>query len=308
MPIRIPDNLPAREVLKEEHVFFMGESRADHQDIRPMEVIILNLMPDKVRTETQIIRTLSYTPLQVNVTLLHTGSYQSKNTPPEHFKAFYHTFEEIKDKRFDALIVTGAPVELMDFEEVEYWPELQNVFEWSKTHVYSSLFICWGAQAALHHFHDVPKYELPQKRFGVFAHDTVTPRHPLLRGFDDQFYVPVSRHTEIREEDIQNIEGVNVLARSEQSGLYLLHEEKCNRLYLFNHPEYDPNTLKEEYERDVKAGKPIDLPVNYFKDDNPDNEPNVLWRSHRNLLFSNWLNSVYQGTPYNLDDLSTFCP
>ncbi len=303
MPIRIPNDLPARETLRKEHVFFMDEDRANTQDIRPLEIAILNLMPDKIRTETQLLRTLSYTPLQLNITLVRTGTYEGKNTAKDHLVAFYKTFEKIRNQRFDALIVTGAPVETMPYEDVRYWPELQEVFEWSRGHIYSSFFICWGAQAALHHFHGVPKHETPAKQFGIYVHGTDAPRHPLLRGFDDFFHVPVSRHTEVRTADIVKRPSLTILASSPDTGPCILHEEDGNRVYMFNHLEYDPGNLRDEYERDVKAGLPINLPANYFRDDNPVNPPIVMWRSHRNLLFANWINMVYQGTPYNLSEL-----
>jgi homoserine O-succinyltransferase len=303
MPIRIPENLPAIKTLEKERIFFMQEGRAAHQDIRPLEIAILNLMPDKIRTETQLLRTLSYSPLQLDITFLRTASYESKNTASEHLVAFYKNFEDVKDKRFDALIITGAPVETMPYEDVQYWPELQTIFDWSQSNVFSSFFICWGAQAALHHFHGITKHETDGKQFGVYQHDTLDLHHPLLRGFDDHFHVPVSRHTEIKEADIKAKPELQILASSTETGPCLIHEENARRVYMFNHLEYDPANLRDEYERDVKAGLEISVPANYYRDDNPENPPVVMWRSHRNLLFANWINMVYQDTPYDLADL-----
>ncbi len=303
MPIKIPNNLPAYEILEQERVAIIRQSDAVRQDIRPLQVAILNLMPDKISTETQLLRVLGTTPLQLEVTLLRTDSYVGKNTSKEHLSTFYKVFSDIKAHKFDALIVTGAPVETLDFEKVDYWAELTEILEWSKSNVFSSMFICWGAQAALHHFHGVPKHEVSAKKFGVFKHHVVKPFDPIITGFDDHFHVPVSRHTEVRHEDIAAIEELEVLASSEDSGLCLVSEPTARRVYMFNHLEYDAETLKGEYKRDIEAGTDVNIPHNYFPDDDPTKEPYVSWRAHRNLLFGNWINMVYQGTPYNLDDL-----
>jgi len=304
MPIKIPDDLPAKRILESENIFVMPENRAATQDIRPMEVAILNLMPNKIETETQLARLLGNTPLQVNLTLLMTDTYQPRHVNEEHLLAFYNTWKEVKHRRFDGLIITGAPVELLDWHEVAYWEELKKILDWSKKNVWSSFFICWGAQAALQHFHNIPKYTLPEKRFGVYLHKNGNPESILLRGFDDQFLVPVSRHTEMRRSDIDKVPDLDVLSESDESGLYIVRNKNHRQLFVFNHSEYDACSLQKEYERDRTSSKPIKIPVNYFPDNNPGNVPTLSWRAHANLLFNNWLNYyVYQDTPYDLDQM-----
>jgi len=304
MPIIIPDNLPATKILSDENIFVMGEYRAVHQDIRELKIAILNLMPTKIVTETQILRLLGNSPLQVEIELLHPKSYRSKNTPEEHLTKFYKTFDEVKDKKFDGLIITGAPVEHLEFEEVVYWEELTEIMDWSVHNVFSTLYLCWGAQAGLYHHFGVPKYPLPKKMFGVFPHTCNRKHVKLLRGFDDVFYVPHSRHTEIRRGDIEKIPELEILAESEIAGIYIVAAKDGRHIFVSGHSEYDPLTLKSEYERDLNKGLPIEIPVNYFPGDDPTREPVVKWRGHANLLFSNWLNYyVYQETPYNLEEI-----
>ncbi len=304
MPIKIPNTLPAREILLGENIFVMDEDRAVHQDIRELQIAILNLMPTKIATETQFLRLLGNSPLQVEVTLMRTGSHQSKNTPEEHLLTFYQTFDELAHRRFDGLIITGAPVENLPFEEVDYWPELVEIIEWSKRNVYSTLFVCWGAQAGLYHQYGIPKYPLPEKMFGVFEHTINRPNVPLLRGFDDLFYAPHSRHTEIRREDIEHVPDLELLSESPIAGVYIVGRRDGRQIFVTGHSEYDPLTLKAEYDRDVRLGLPIKIPRNYYPNDDPAAHPVVRWRGHSNLLFSNWLNYyVYQETPYNLDEL-----
>ncbi len=307
MPIKIPNNLPARSILEKERVPLIVEDRALRQDIRPLQIALLNLMPDKIQTETQILRVLGATPLQIEMTLLRPATHESKNTPKEHLLAFYRTWADVKDRHFDALIVTGAPVEHMPFEDVTYWPELTGIFDWAATHVFSTFFVCWGAQAALHHYHRLPKHDVGSKRFGVYMHSVLKPFEPLTAGFDDFFFVPVSRHTEIRHGDVEKVPGLEIMVESRESGLCLLQDVAARRVYMFNHLEYDAETLRREYERDRSAGAGTALPFNYFPDNNPDLAPRMTWRAHRNLLFCNWINLVYQGTPYNLDSLAD-CP
>ena len=304
MPIKIPDTLPAKEILASENIFAMEEDRAKHQDIRPLQIGILNLMPTKIATETQLLRLLGNSALQVEITLVRTGSYQSKNTPEEHLVNFYVTFDEIADRKFDGFIITGAPVEHMPFEEVDYWQELTEIIEWSKHSVYSTLFICWGAQAGLYHQYKIPKYPLPAKMFGVFPHTYNLQNVPLLRGFDDIFYAPHSRHTEIKRQDIEPYPDLDILAESEEAGVYLVMRQDGRQIFVTGHSEYDPLTLKAEYDRDIRQGKPIQIPANYYPDNDPSRMPVVRWRGHSNLLFVNWLNYyVYQATPYNLEEL-----
>ena len=304
MPIRIPDDLPAKRKLEEENIFVMAEDRAIHQDIRALEVAVLNLMPNKIDTETQLMRLLGNTPLQVNITLLTTASYEAKNTSKQHLLNFYTTWDEVKDRKFDGLIVTGAPVEKMPWEDVAYWKELTHIFDWSKTHVWSCFFICWGAQAALHHFYGIEKYDLEKKKFGVFNHNRTKKDSILLRGFDEEFLVPVSRHTEVRKEDILQVPNLDVLSESEASGLYIVRDKSTRRLYVFNHSEYEADSLKKEYDRDVSQSLPIDIPENYYPDDDPAKTPVLCWRAHSNLLYNNWLNYyVYQSTPFDLDEI-----
>ena len=304
MPIKIPDTLPAADILEKENVFFMREDRAYHQEIRPLRILILNLMPTKVSTETQLLRLLGNTPLQVEVDLIYTASYQPKNTPEEHLLKFYSTFAEVSGNRYDGCIVTGAPVEQMPFEEVAYWPELARILEWTKHNVYSTLHICWGAQAGLHYHYGVPKHELPEKMFGVFPHSRPDNHVKLFRGFDDVFYVPHSRHTTVRREDILAVPELTLLSESEESGVYLASAQHGRQIFVTGHSEYDPLTLKGEYDRDVAKGLPIAIPRNYYPGDDPTREPVVRWRAHANLLFANWLNYyVYQETPYDLSGL-----
>jgi homoserine O-succinyltransferase len=301
MPIRIPDNLPAGEILNSENIFVMFEDRAYHQDIRPLKIAILNIMPTKITTETQLLRVLGNTPLQIEPVLLYPASHMSKNTPEEHLTAFYKTFDEIRDELFDGLIITGAPVEQMPFEQVNYWEELTRIMDWSLTNVYSTLHICWGAQAGLYYHHGIQKYDIPNKMFGVFPHTKNKEHVKLLRGFDDIFYVPHSRHTEVRREDIAKIDKLEILSESAESGIYLVASKDGRHIFATGHGEYDSCTLKTEYERDIEKGLDIEVPKNYFPDDDPKREPIVKWRGHGNLLFLNWLNYyVYQETPYDL--------
>ncbi|BCG58374.1 homoserine O-acetyltransferase MetA [Paenibacillus sp. URB8-2] len=301
MPIKIPDSLPAKEVLSGENIFVMDESQAFHQDIRPLRIAILNLMPTKETTETQLLRLVGNSPLQVDVTLLHPSSHTSKNTSAEHLKSFYKTFDEISHRRLDGLIVTGAPVEQMDFEDVNYWDEMKKIFEWSKDNVTSTMHICWAAQAGLYYHYGVRKVGLSEKCFGVFPHSTAAPNTKLLRGFDELFYVPHSRHTDISREDVENTPDLQILAESEEAGIYLVATEDGRQIFVTGHSEYDPFSLKWEYERDATKGMDIALPKHYFPKDDPTRTPPAVWRAHANLLFSNWLNYyVYQETPYDI--------
>ncbi len=305
MPIRIPTNLPARKVLESENIFTMTEERAYSQDIRPLEIGLLNLMPTKVTTETQLSRLLGNTPLQVHLTLVQVSSHKAKNTSEEHMLAFYETFDEIKDRFFDGFIITGAPVEKMEFEEVEYWDELCSIMEWTKTHVHSTFHICWGAQAALYYHFGIPKKPLEKKLFGVFKHRVDYSNPILLRGFDDEFWVPHSRHTTVDIEDIRKEKRLKLFSSSEEAGVYAMATDKGKQIFITGHSEYDRDTLKMEYLRDISQGKDIDIPKNYFPDDNPERIPHMTWRSHANLLYSNWLNYfVYQTTPYDIDRIS----
>jgi len=307
MPVKIPTTLPARAALERENIFIMDEERAAHQDIRPLRVAILNLMPTKVTTETQLLRLLSNSALQVEVTLLHTATYESRNTDADHLLQHYVTFKEIEKEKFDGLIITGAPVEQMPFEEVEYWDELTDILEWAETNVESNFYICWGAQAALYHRYRIPKYDLLHKMFGVYEHrilSSAAGAEPLLRGFDDIFLAPHSRHTEIRRADVEKVGELNILAESDEAGLYILGTKDGRHLFITGHSEYDPFTLKAEYDRDVSRGLPIQIPRNYYPNDDPAQTPSVRWRGHANLLYSNWLNYyVYQVTPYDLDQI-----
>jgi len=304
MPIKIPDSLPARVTLEGENIFVMTEYRAIHQDMRPLKMLILNLMPTKIVTETQLLRKLSNSPLQVEVELLQTASYTSQNTDADHLSSFYTTFEKIRDKKYDGMIITGAPVENLDFTDVDYWPELCEIMEWTKTHVHSTLHVCWGAQAGLYYHYGIPKYSLPKKLFGVFPHTAVRKQSPLFRGFDDVFYVPHSRHTENHLEDILLHPELELLAVSPDAGVFGVKSEDNRRFFITGHPEYDPDTLAREYFRDVDKGLPIDVPKNYFPDDDPNQEPVVRWRSAGQLFYTNWLNYyVYQTTPYDLTQI-----
>lgn len=295
MPINIPDDLPAAEILKNENVFIINESKALHQDIRPVRIAILNLMPTKIITENQLLRLLSNSPLQIEIVLLHPKTYNSKNTSQEHLFKFYNTFDEIKHEKFDGLIITGAPVEHLDFEQADYWEELKQIMDWSIQNVRSILYICWGAQAGLYHHFKIPKYPLPSKLFGVFRHVPCQKNTELLRGFDDEFYVPCSRYTEIRKEDIEKIPDLEILSESDKAGIYIVATKDKKHVFVTGHSEYDLLTLKEEYERDVKKGIQIDVPANYFADNNPCNQPIIKWKSSANLLFLNWLNYyIYQ--------------
>ena len=302
MPIRIPNDLPAAQVMQQENIFVMKHQRATTQHIRPLEIVVLNLMPTKIVTETQLTRLLGNTPLQVNLELMHTSTHRSKNVSEEHLLTFYKTFDELKDRKFDGMVITGAPVELMEFEDVDYWDELCRIMEWSKTHVHSTLHICWGAQAGLYYHYGIRKYPLEQKLFGVYPHTADYKRAILLRGFDDIFYVPHSRHTTVRREDIEVVAGLKILASSEQAGVYAVMNKNGHHIFITGHSEYDQRTLETEYLRDKKLGKPISVPENYYPNDDDSKEPIVRWRGHANLLFSNWLNYfVYQTTPYDIE-------
>jgi homoserine O-succinyltransferase/O-acetyltransferase len=303
MPIRIPDRLPARDVLVKEGVMIMDESVAVRQDIRPLRIGLLNLMPNKIATETQIARLVGSSPLQVELTLVRIGSHKAKNTSDEHLISFYKTFEEVRHEKFDGFIVTGAPIETLPYEDVTYWEELREIFDWTLTNVHSPFFICWGAMAAIYHFHGVPKYQLQKKAFGVYRHANLNPASPYLAGFSDDFEISVSRWTEIRKSDIKPAMGLEVLMESDETGLCLIAEAEGNRLYIFNHLEYDSSTLGDEYFRDVTAGTPIEIPHGYFPGNDPSKKPLNRWRSHAFLLFGNWINRTYQTTPFNLNDI-----
>ncbi len=305
MPIRIPDQLPARNVLAREGVSVMDERTALRQDVRPLQIGLLNLMPNKIRTETQIARLIGATPLQVELTLVRIGNHKSKNTPEEHLIAFYQTWQQVRSRKFDGFIITGAPIELLPFEEVTYWRELTRILDWTTTHVHSSFYICWGAMAAAWHFHGVPKYTLENKAFGVFRHRNNAPASPYLAGFSDDFAIPVSRWTEVRAADIAAVAGLEMLMDSDETGPCLVAEKTGNRLYMFNHIEYDSTSLKEEYDRDVATGTPIAVPHEYYPGDDPSKPPLNRWRSHAHLLFGNWINQVYQTTPYHVADIGT---
>jgi homoserine O-succinyltransferase len=304
MPVKIPNTLPARATLEQENIFIMDEDRATHQDIRPLRVAILNLMPTKIATETQLLRLLSNSALQVEVTLLHTATHESKNTDADHLLNHYVTFDEIKTEKFDGLIITGAPVEQLPFEEVDYWKELTQIIDWADTNVESNFYICWGAQAALYQKYGIPKYDLPHKMFGVYEHRILSSTENLLRGFDDIFLAPHSRHTEIRREDVGKVNNLQLLAESDEAGVYIVGSKDGRHIFVTGHSEYDPLTLKGEYDRDVSKGLPIHVPQNYYPKDDPGKMPNVRWRGHANLLYSNWLNYyVYQATAFNPNDI-----
>ena len=304
MPIKVPNELPAVKTLADENIFVMTDTRAITQDIRPLKILILNLMPNKTATETQLSRPLGNSPLQVEIELIHTKSHVPKHTPKEYLLSFYKTFDDVKHRNFDGMIITGAPVEKMPFEEVTYWEELCEIMEWSKKHVTSTFHICWGAQAGLYYHYGIKKYDLPQKMFGVFEHTADYKLSILLRGFDDKFMVPHSRHTTIKREDIEKDERLKILASSEDAGVYIVSSEGGKQIFVTGHSEYDANTLKSEYDRDVNAGLEIAIPKNYFEDNDPQKEPVVTWRSHANLLYTNWLNYfVYQTTPYDIEDI-----
>lgn len=304
MPLRLPDKLPAIDFLKDENIFVLGNERANSQDIRPLRIAILNLMPLKITTETDLVRLLSNTPLQLDVHLMKVKAHTSKNTPVEHMQAFYRDFEEMRHEKFDGMIITGAPVEHLDYSEVNYWQEITEIFDWARTHVTSVMYICWAAQAGLFYHYGVPKYPLPKKMFGIFPQIPSNTRLPIFRGFDDVFYMPHSRHTEIRREDILRVPELSIIAESEQSGVSMVMARNGREIFVTGHSEYSPNTLDTEYRRDLAKGLPIAMPVNYYRNDDPDQGPLVTWRGHGNLLFTNWLNYyVYQETPYNIEDI-----
>ena len=305
MPIKIPNQLPATGVLRSENIFVMTETRAVSQDIRPLEILLLNLMPLKIETETQLARVLSNSPLQIEMELIAPSGHVPRNTPRDHMLSFYKTFADVKHRTFDGLVITGAPVEQLPFEEVDYWPELCEIMEWSKTHVHSTLHICWGAQAGLYYHYGIQKHLLDKKLFGVFEHRVEDPNYILFRGFDDSFWVPHSRNTTMYREDIEAVPGLKVLAASPEAGVYAVKSPESKQVFLMGHAEYDPDTLKKEYLRDLKAGIAMDVPKNYFPDDDPSREPRVNWRSCAHLLYANWLNyCVYQTTPYELGGIS----
>ena len=305
MPIKIPNNLPAAEILLKENIFVMTETRAMTQDIRPLRMLLLNLMPKKIETETQLTRLLGNTPLQIELTLLRMEAHKSLNTSQEHLLSFYRTFSEVKDTCFDGMIITGAPVEHLPFEEVDYWPELCEIMEWSRSHVHSTMHICWGAQAGLYYHYGIEKQPLERKLFGVFPHRSEYRESMLLRGFDDVFMVPHSRHTTVRREDIEAVPSLQILASSDEAGVCIVRNRQGRQFFMMGHSEYDARTLENEYLRDVKAGKPIDVPKNYYPGDDPSKEPIVSWRGHANLLYSNWLNYfVYQTTPYDVTQVA----
>ncbi|MDQ1150702.1 MULTISPECIES: homoserine O-acetyltransferase MetA [Sphingobacterium] len=304
MPVKLPNNLPAIELLKKENIFVMSDLRANEQDIRPLRVLVLNLMPLKITTETDFIRLLSNNPLQVEMEFLRLETHVSKNTPEEHLEMFYKSLTEVKENFYDGMIITGAPVEMVAFEEVTYWNEIKTIFDWARTHVTSSLYICWASQAALYHFYEVEKKPLREKLFGVFKHTALDKRHPLFRGFDDEFYIPHSRHTTVEKDDLLTKDGLEILSESPEAGIAIASSRGGREFYLTGHSEYAPFTLDEEYKRDLEKGQQIAMPVNYYIDDNPENRPLVRWTSHANLLFNNWLNYfVYQETPFDLKDV-----
>ena len=304
MPINIPDGLPAKTTLHQEHIFALEEEAAHRQDIRPLRVAILNLMPKKIETETQILRLISKSPLQVDIDFMRVSSHESTHVSADHLVKFYAPFSDFKENNYDGLIITGAPVEQMDFEEVTYWEEITEIFDWARTHVTSTLYICWAAQAGLYHHYGVPKYPLDQKMFGIFEHRVLEPFHSIFRGFDDCFYVPHSRHTEVRREDILKVPELTLLSESKDAGVYMAMARGGREFFVTGHSEYSPYTLDTEYRRDLGKGLPIEIPRNYYVDDDPNKGPLVRWRAHANLLFSNWLNYfVYQETPYNINDI-----
>ena len=304
MPIQIPNDLPAAGILQQENIFVMRKTRAETQHIRPLEIVLLNLMPTKIVTETQLSRLLGNTPLQVHLELMMVSSHRSKNTPQEHLLNFYKTFDELKDRKFDGMVITGAPVEQMSFEEVDYWPELCEIMEWSKVHVHSTLHICWGAQAGLYYHYGIPKRQLPQKLFGVFRHTVEDPNFILFRGFDDEFWVPHSRNTTVDRADIEAVPELKILSSSPEAGVYAIKTDQGRQIFLMGHAEYDRDTLRNEYMRDLVAGVDIHIPENYFPDDDPQRKPVVTWRSCAHLLYSNWLNYfVYQTAPYDIRDI-----
>ena len=304
MPLNLPSRLPAVEILKSENIFVMDSQQASTQDIRPLRIVILNLMPLKITTETDLIRLLSNTPLQIEVDFLKISGHISKNTPVEHMMTFYKDFSTLRNENYDGMIITGAPVEQMPFEEADYWKEVSEIFDWARTHVTSTLYICWAAQAGLYHFYGVPKYPLPQKMFGIFKHKVYDHQNPIFRGFDDEFYVPHSRHTEVRKSDIEKVPELTLLSESEESGVYMVMARGGREFFITGHSEYSPYTLDTEYRRDLDKGLPIEMPLNYYRNNDPKKGPLVRWRGHANLLFSNWLNYfVYQQTPYDIREI-----
>lgn len=305
MPLNIPDKLPAIKILQEENIFVMDESRASHQDIRPLKIIILNLMPLKITTETDLLRLLSNSPLQIQIDFMKIKGHTPKNTPSSHMSAFYRNFDELKNQKYDGMIITGAPVEQLPFEEVTYWDEMKQILDWAEHHVTSTLFICWAAQAGLYHYYGVPKYPLPEKKFGVFKHTHVDENLPIFRGFDDVFFVPHSRHTEVRASDIEKVDDLQIISSSDEAGVTILKAKNGRQLFITGHAEYSRHTLDGEYQRDFKKKLPITIPVNYYPDNDPRQKPIMSWQSTANLFFSNWLNYyVYQETPYNLEEIS----
>ena len=304
MPLRLPDKLPAIEFLKHENIFVLGDERANSQDIRPLRIVVLNLMPLKITTETDLIRLLSNSPLQLDIQFMKVKAHTSKNTPVEHMQAFYRDFEKMADEKFDGIIITGAPVEHLEYEQVNYWEEVSGIFDWARTHVTSTLYICWAAQAGLYHHYGVPKYALPEKMFGIFPQTPLCPSLPIFRGFDDVFYMPHSRHTELRREDILAVPELSLIAESPQSGVGMVMARGGREIFITGHSEYSPYTLDTEYKRDLGKGLPIKMPLNYYRNDDPSQPPLVTWRAHGNLLFQNWLNYyVYQETPYDINDI-----
>lgn len=304
MPLRLPDRLPAIDILKGENIFVMDETRAHNQEIRPLRIVILNLMPLKITTETDLIRLLSNTPLQMDICFMKLQSHTPKNTPVEHMMMFYKSFEELSSQKFDGMIITGAPIENMDYEAVEYWAEIQAIFNWSRTHVTSTMFLCWGAMAGLYHFYGIPKYSLPKKMFGIFQQQTLNPALPIFRGFDDTFFMPQSRHTEVRKEDILAHKELEIIAESPESGVSIVMARGGREFFITGHLEYAPDTLDREYKRDKGKRDDVDVPVNYYMNNNPAQPPIVTWRAHANLFYSNWINYyVYQETPYNIDEI-----
>ena len=304
MPLRLPDKLPAIEFLKHENIFVLGDERANSQDIRPLRIVVLNLMPLKITTETDLIRLLSNSPLQLDIQFMKVKAHTSKNTPVEHMQAFYRDFEKMADEKFDGMIITGAPVEHLEYEQVNYWEEVSGIFDWARTHVTSTLYICWAAQAGLYHHYGVPKYALPEKMFGIFPQTPLCPSLPIFRGFDDVFYMPHSRHTELCREDILAVPELSIIAESPQSGVGMVMARGGREIFITGHSEYSPYTLDTEYKRDLGKGLPIKMPLNYYRNDDPSQPPLVTWRAHGNLLFQNWLNYyVYQETPYDINDI-----
>ena len=304
MPLRLPDKLPAIELLKKENIFVMDDSRATSQDIRPLRIVILNLMPLKITTETDLVRLLSNTPLQLEIYFMKLKSHTSKNTPIEHMMMFYKDFDVLEKEKFDGMIITGAPIEHLEFEDVEYWNEISKIFAWVNTHVTSTMYICWAAQAGLYYHYGVPKYQLPKKMFGIFQQHTLQPQIPLFRGFDDVFYMPHSRHTEVRREDIEKHNELEIVAESPESGVSIVMARGGRQIFVTGHMEYSPYTLDSEYRRDLGKRDDVDMPKNYYRDNDPQKAPNVTWRAHANLLFSNWINYyIYQETPYNIEEI-----